>query len=799
MPWLTASLPARVLACLLICLAGAAAHAAGAFTVRDVRVEGLQRISEGTVFNYLPVNVGDVLDERKVAEAVRAVYATGFFKHVEFRRDRDTLVIVVLERPSIERFTITGNKDIETDQLMESLRGVGLATGRTFNQSTLEEVEQFLTDQYFSRGKYGVFIDTRVDEVEGNKVNIAIDITEGERSRIRQINLVGNERFTEDEIKSEFQLKTPNWLSFYKQDDRYDREGLQGDLEKLRSFYMDRGFASFRILSTQVAISPDRKDIYITVNIEEGEPYTIGDVKLAGDMVVPEEDMRALLIVKPGQTFSRRVLETSSELMNMRLGQDGYAFARIEPIPELDDEDKTVDVTFFIEPGSRVYVRNISFAGVENTRDEVFRREMRQMEGAWLSNSSVDRSKVRLQRLPFVENVDVENTPVPGTPDLVDVEFTIKEGLPGQFGGGIGYSESQKFTLTGNFTHTNFLGTGNRVSAQLNTGKYSELYVFSYTNPYINMDGISRTVSLAYRDTVQLISNGSEFNSTSLNLGLQYGYPITEWQRLSYGVNLRDTELLTGSGSSLQVRDWVVNNGNSFVEELSPGNFLYGTDYAMFELTASWLYDTRNRALFANRGSRHLVSLSATVPGSDVEYYVLSWEGLKLIPVWGRWGLAFRGEVAYAGALGETNDPPPARSFFAGGPSSVRSYRESSLGPRDSNGRPYGGNLLVVGQAELTLPLPEKFASQTRASLFYDIGNVFFTGNTKFFDLNGNQIFYEFDAGELRQSVGVSVEWLAPMGLFRFSYGFPLNEFVSDGSRRSDEIENFQFSIGSAF
>jgi len=799
MGFLTTKFPSRMMACLLILVIGQHAFAAETFTVRDIRVEGLQRISEGTVFNYLPVNVGDVLDDRRVAESVRAVYATGFFKHVEFRRDRDTLVIVVLERPSIEKFSIKGNKDIETDQLMDSLRGVGLASGRTFNQSTLAEVEQFLTDQYFSRGKYGVHIDTRVDEVEGNKVNIAIDIVEGDRARIRQINLVGNDRYSEDEILAAFDLKTPNWLSFYRQDDRYDREGLQGDLEKLRSFYMDRGYAGFRILSTQVAISPDKKDIFITVNIEEGEPYTIGEIKIAGDLVIPEPTIRSLVLAKPGQTFSRKLLETSSELISFRLGEDGYAFARIDPMPEINEEDNSVTVTFFIDPGSRVYVRNISFAGVDTTRDEVFRREMRQMEGAWLSNSAVDRSKVRLQRLPFVEKVDVENTPVPGTPDLVDVEFTIKEGLPGQFGGGIGFSESQGFVLNGNFTHTNFLGTGNRVSGQINTGKYSKMYVFSHTNPYVNMDGISRTVSLAHRDTVQLISNGSEFNSKSINLGLQYGYPITEWQRLSYGVNLRRTELLTGNGSSLQVREWVINNGNSFVEDLGNSGFLYGTEYDIFELTASWLFDTRNRALFANRGSRHIVNLRASVPGSDVESYVVSWEGLKLLPLWGNWGLAFRGEVAFTDALGETTDPPPASSFFAGGPSSVRSYRESSLGPRDSNGRPYGGNLLVVGQAELTLPLPEKFASQTRASLFFDIGNVFFTGNTKFFDLNGNQIFYDFDAAELRQSVGVSVEWLAPMGLFRFSYGIPLNEFNSDGFRRGDEIENFQFSIGSAF
>jgi outer membrane protein insertion porin family len=789
----------RGVAAIMLCLVALQVSAEDLITVRDIRVEGLQKISEGTVFNYLPVNIGDVLDQRRIAESIRAVYATGFFKHVEFRRDGDTLIVVVIERPSIENFSIEGNKDIETDQLMDSMRGVGLARGRTFNQSTLDEVEQFLTDQYFSRGKYGVIIDTTVTESEGNTVDISIKITEGDRARIRQINIVGNERFPEEEIIADFQLKTPNWLSFYKSDDRYDRESLQGDLEKLRSFYMDRGYANFQITSTQVAISPDRKDIFITLNVQEGEPYTINEIKVAGDTIVPEEELRRLILAKPGQTYSRKLLESSSEFITYRLGEDGYAFARVDPIPQLNEEDKTVDIVFFVDPGNRTYVRKVEFKGAESTNDEVFRREMRQQEGAWLSNSLLERSKVRLQRLPFIEKVDVETVPVPGTPDLVDLDFQIKEGLPGQFGGGLGYSGSQGVMLNGNFTHTNFMGSGNAISGQVNTGKYSKMLVFSHTNPYVNMDGISRSLSLGYRDTVQLVSNGSEFNSKTINLGVQYGYPITEWQRLSYGVNLRTTELITSSGSSQQLREWVINNGNSYVEQPSATQIIYGTDYNLVELTATWLYDTRNRAIFANRGSRHILSLAAAVPGSDVEYFAASFESTKLIPIWGQWGLAFHGEVNFTDALGDTLDAPPARNFFAGGPNTVRGYRESSLGPRDSNGRPYGGNLMVAGQAELLLPLPEKFATQARASLFFDIGNVFSTGNTRFFDYFGNQIFYKFDAAELRQSVGVSVQWLAPLGLFRFSYGIPLNKFDGDGFRRADETENFQFSIGSAF
>ena len=773
--------------------------AQGMITVKDIRVEGLQRISEGTVFNYLPVNIGDVLDKRRIAESIRAVYDTGFFEHVEFRRDGDTLIVVVIERPSIENFTIDGNKDIETDQLMDSLRGVGLARGRTFNQSTLDEVEQFLTDQYFSRGKYGVVIDIQVTENDSNTVDIAIKITEGERARIRQINIVGNERFTEEEIIGDFQLKTPNWLSFYKSDDRYDREGLTGDLEKLRSFYMDRGYANFQITSTQVAISPDRKNIFITLNVDEGEPYTLNEIKLAGDTIVSEEILQAMILAKPGQTFSRKLLETSSEFITYRLGEEGYSFARVEPIPQLNEEDMTVDIIFFVDPGNRTYVRNIQFKGAESTKDEVFRREMRQQEGSWLSNNSLDRSKVRLQRLPFIEKVDVETVPVPGTPDLVDVDFQIKEGLPGQFGGGLGYSGSQGLMLNGNFTHTNFLGSGNTISGNLSTGKYRKVLSFNQTDPYINMDGVSRSLNVSYADTVQLVSNGSEFNAQSINLGVQYGYPITEWQRLQYGVNVRSTSLITSDGSSQQVREWVINNGNSYTQQPNVGQTIYGTDYNLLELTATWLYDTRNRAIFATRGSRHIFNILATVPGSDVEYVGFGWESTKLIPIWGRWGLAFHGEANLTEALGDSSDPPPARNFFAGGPNSVRGYRESSLGPRDSYGRPYGGNLMVAGQAELMLPMPEKFATQARASLFFDIGNVFYTGNTRSYDLYGNQIFYDLDLAELRQSFGVSVQWLAPLGLFRFSYGIPLNQVNGDGVVRGDETENFQFSIGSAF
>src|SRR5690349_4196208 len=442
------------------------------FTVADIKVEGLQRVSEGTVYNYLPVNIGDHLTPARVREAIRALYATNFFRDVQMRREGNTLVVVVAERPSIESFEITGNKDIKTEDLQKSLRNVGLATGKTFDRSVLEDVTQYLTDQYFARGKYGVRIDTHVEEEVGNRVKIKIDIKEGSRAKIREINIVGNTKFKPKEILETLELKTPNWLSWYKQDDRYSRESLQGDLEKIRNYYMDRGYANFQIDSTQVAIAPEKEDIFITVNVDEGQVYKVSEVKLAGTFVVPRSDLEQLLLIHPGQTFNRKLITSSQELMQNRMGRDGYAFAKVEPVPTADNANHTVALTFFVDPGNRVYVRNISFSGANRINDEVLRREMRQLEGGWLSNTSLERSKQRIQRLPYVKSVDFETTPVAGSPDLVDVNYKIEEGPASQLSGGIGYSETYKFMLNGSYADADFLGSGERLAVNLNGGAF---------------------------------------------------------------------------------------------------------------------------------------------------------------------------------------------------------------------------------------------------------------------------------------------------------------------------------------
>ncbi len=807
---------AAVLAALYALPSLAQSPAAGPFTVGDIRVEGLQRISEGTVFNYLPVNIGDRLDGQRVGEAMRALYATGFFRDVEMRRDGNTLLVVVVERPSIAKFEIKGNKDIKTEDLQKSLRNVGLATGKIFDRSVLDEVKQYLTDQYFSRGKYAVRVDTKITDLPGNKVDVIVDIKEGKRARIREINLVGNTKFTDKEVLSTLELKTPNWLSWYKQDDRYSRESLQGDLEKVRSYFMDRGYANFQIDSTQVTIAPEKDDMFITVNVTEGEVYKVSEIKLAGNLVVPEAELRKLLLFHPGDTYSRKAVTSSQELMSYRLGADGYAFSKIDPVPTTDNDKKTVSLTYFIEPGNRVYVRHINFNNETAINDETLRREMRQLEGGWLSNSAVERSKERIQRLPFVEKVEFETKPVAGSSDLVDVDYDIKEGLPGQFGGGIGYSEAQKFSLNLNFVHSNFMGTGDRTAVEANAGKYQKAITLAETEPYITIDGVSRTTSFTYRDVTQFVSASSVFGTKQETLAQSFAYPISEYQGIQLGVSANKNNLVTSQGySSEQSVNWVRNNGKTYQEQIEDTNgdgyinsldnpyTVYGTNFYTYELSAGWSMDTRNRALFADRGMRNAVSLRYTLPLSDVRYYALNYAFIKYIPLTKRWLLTDNATIDYASALGSTTSLPPYLNYFAGGPDTVRGFRESRLGPRDNIGvgNPYGGNLRVVNRLELLFPVPEKWKSSARISWFYDLGNVFQTGSRiKFLGVDDTTVVnYHFGYNQLKRSTGLAVQWLAPLGLFRFSYGIPLNAYPGDTVRFGDQTERFQFSIGQSF
>ena len=801
----------------VICMLIAAnANAAGDdFVVEDIRIDGLGRISEGTIFNYLPVNVGDSLDSQRITEAFRAIYGTGFFDDLEFRRDGNTLIIKVSERPSIASFTIDGNKDLKTEDLESNLANVGLKRGGSFDRSVLDNVKQVLTQEYFNRGKYGASIETSVTEIDNNQVRIAVDITEGKRARVRQINIVGNKIFSEKELLNQFTMKTPNFQALWKKNDRYAREVLSGDLETLTSHYMDRGYANFNIDSTQVAITPDKKDIYVTINLSEGEPYTIADVSMSGDTIIPAEQLKRLVLLKPGQTFSRKLLTDTTELMTFRLARDGYSRAAINPIPDIDEEARTVSIDFRVDPGERVYVRRIQFNGTENVDDEVLRREMRQFEGAALSNVAVDRSEQRLRRLPFIEDVSFETVPVPGSPDLVDIEFDIEEGLPGQFGGGLGYSGSQGVLLNGNFTHTNFLGSGERVSANVSTGRFQTIYSLAHSDGYRTPNGIGRNVSLAYSDLSAFTTATSDFSIESLIGSVEYSWPVSEYSRIQVGASYLDSQQITTLFSSDQNRAFVANNGNPF-SVISEGavcgagfNDICGTQFKAYELLGGWVRDTRDRVIFPTRGTRHAFTVGTTLPGSEVEYYTARYQISKLWNIFGDFTLAWKAELAFGESLGKSTDLPPSKLFFAGGAETVRGFDNSRLGPLDSQGNPNGGNLKTISQLELLLPTPEKLRSSTRFSLFWDVGNVFYTGgndigftdclSARGFFCSPRAVDYGFDADALRQSVGVAAQWLAPLGTFRFSYAFPIREFTGSDRLPSDEVERFQFSVGSTF
>jgi outer membrane protein insertion porin family len=772
------------------------------FTVGEIKVEGLQRVSEGTVFNYLPVNIGDRMTSQRVRESIRALYATGFFRDVQIRRDGSSLVVVVLERPSIESFEIKGNKDIKTEDLQKSLRGAGLAVGKSFDRSVLEEVQRELTDQYFARGKYGVRIETKVEEEPGNKVRLNIDVHEGKRAKIRQVSIVGNEKFTDEAIQEGFELHTPNWLSWYKQDDRYSRESLQGDLEKLRSFYMDQGYANFRIDSTQVAIAPEKEDIFITVNVEEGEVYKLGDVKLAGTFVVPEAELRHYVLLAKGEIFSRKLITTTQELIQNRLGADGYAFAKVDPVPTVNEQTQEVALTFFIEPGNRVYVRNITFNGAPGINDAVLRRELRQLEGGWLSNIALERSKQRIQRLPYVKKVDSETTPVDGAADLVDVDFTIEEGQSASLGGGIGYSESQRFLFNASVADANFLGSGKRVAMEANTGTYAQIYSFSHMDPYITPDGISRSIDLVYRDIKQLTSVSSDFSTKTWASGLTYGFPIGERQELRFGGSWSHVELATTLSSSTQLQDWVEENGNPIRASVGGIN-ITGSKFSNFELNAAYIFDSRDRTLFPTAGALQRFALSSTVPGSEVEYLSADYLAQQFfripLPLIRRIPISATARVSYAMPLGDTTSVPPNRNFYLGGPDSVRGFRESTLGPRDSLSNPYGADFGISGQIEAILPIPKKFEQSARLAAFVDFGNGFYLGGTRFNDKEGFPVDTSFDVSEFRASTGIAVQWLAPLGLFRFSYAIPLRYKKETDFDFGDELEGFQFSIGRAF
>ncbi|QKT04913.1 outer membrane protein assembly factor BamA [Ectothiorhodospiraceae bacterium 2226] len=745
------------------------------FEVRDIRVEGLERISPGTLFTYLPVNVGDTLDERLAAEAIRALYRTDFFNDVRLQRDDGALVVVVEERPAIAEIEVTGNRAIRGEQLDEALRQLGLAEGRVFNRSMLERVELELQRQYFALGRYGAVVKTEVTPLERNRVAVAIDIIEGRPARIRQVNVVGNTTFSDAELLRRFDQRPRASWALWSRRDQYSRQQLAGDLENLRSYYMDQGFINFSIDSTQVSITPDKQEIYVTVNVTEGDRYNVSEVRLAGDLIVSEEELRELLLVQSGATFSRREVVESSNRISDRLGDEGYAFANINPVPEIDEETKEVALTFYVDPGRRVYVRRINISGNARTRDEVLRRELRQLEGSWLSTARVQRSRERLDRLGFFEEVHIETPPVAGAPDLVDVNIDVTERPTGSIMAGVGYAETQGVIFNLGVAQENFMGTGKRVALNLERSEVSNVYDVSYTNPYHTMDGVSRGFRVFYRETDAEAALVSAYSTDAYGGGVNYGIPLTEFTTLRLGADYENTTIRTLQRTPEFIHDFIAENGDQF---------------GAYKLTSGLTHDTRNRAIFPTRGALSSVSLETAAPGSDLQYYKARLRHQRYFPLRDQIALALNADLGYGSGYGGDSTLPPYEHFYAGGSHSVRGYRGNSLGPRDEWNNPIGGHARIVGNAELIFPPPFGENGRTvRMGLFLDAGNVY--GRR---EVAENQWERErIDLGDLRYAAGVSLTWLSPVGVLRFSLARALN------AEPDDRTETFQFTLGTGF
>ena len=747
------------------------------FVVDDIRVTGLHRIAPGTVFNYLPVTIGDRVDEKRTQEAVRALYKTGFFKDVKLERDGDVLVVTVQERESIADITFKGNKAIKTEDLLKGLGEIGFSKGEVFNEGKLDKVTQELRRQYFANGRYGVVIEPKIVALDDNSLTVAFNITEGDPARIRQINLIGNRAFSEKDILGNFKLTTPTWLTWFNKNDQYSKQKLGGDLEVLRSMYQDNGYLDFHVESTQISITPDKADVYITINIGEGEQYTISDVVLAGRLIVEPPELFKQITTRQGTLFSRKQVTQTTKNITDRLGNDGYAFANVNSIPKLNRATKTVSLSYFIDPGQRVYVRRIHFFGNAKTRDEVMRREMRQMEGGWISTAKVERSKIRLQRLGFFEEVNVETPAVVGTTDQVDVNYTVKERPSGNLMVGVGFAQSQGIIFNANVTQSNFLGSGRNVSLAFNNSEISRVIRLGYMNPFWTVDGVSRGFNAGYTktDPSARLNNVTNYSSEVKNLGVNFGVPLSEFNTVNLAASFEDTRLgVDAALVSLDVARFI---------------FLEGNHFRTLRLSSSFAYDTRNSNLFPTRGTLQQLSVEIATPGGDLQYWKANYDSRVFIPIHKEFVLLLKGQVGYGDSYGHTFELPFFENFYAGGPRTVRGYEEMSLGPKDQYHHAVGGNLMTVFNGELILPVPGiKDLKSVRLTAFYDAGNVYSTKGT-FYSLPES-----FDFNTLRMSTGLSGVWLSPFGMLSVSIAQPFND-----DPKLDRIQKFQFTFGSNF
>lgn len=807
------------------------------FIISDIRVEGLQRISEGTVFNYLSVDANELMTAAKARQAIRSLFGTGFFSSIDLEREGDILVINVLERPAIAKISLSGNKAIKDEDMFPVLSDIGLQEGEVFQPQSLDRIKQELVRQYFSQGRYAVTVESRVVELDRNRVRISINIEEGKTAEIQHINIVGNTLFNDKEIKKEFESKIPPVWKFWSKDDQYSREKLSGDLEKIRSYYQDRGYIDANVESTQVSISTDKQDIYITANIIEGEQYSIEKIQVTGDLVIEEATLRRLIMTQDDDIFSRKKMEQSVENITAILANIGYAFANVNPIPQIDRDNRLVTINYFVDPGKRVYVRQITFVGNSGTKDEVLRREMRQFEGGWFSQAAIDRSRVRLQRLTYFESVNIETPAVPGTDDQIDVVVTVAERAAGSFSVGLGFSQIQGLIASLSIQQDNFLGSGKRVGLSLSHSSIIDSFALSFDNPYWTEDGVSRGFYLRYQEFNQAGANISTFTSTEAAAGMNFGWPLTEVDYIRAGLGIRQTDLNIGAfireRESLDPEDPenilcddFNNNGICPEEYFIPNPFDplstsldhngddviddAERDFRTYDFTSSWSRDTRNHFLNPTRGSSQRIGFEASLPGSSREFYKVFYRYAKYIPIWADLVFSFHGDLGYGDAYDNYDSTslavavntqlpegverdcldeevisldtglPFFEHFYGGGVRDIRGFEDNTLGPKDSSCRAVGGDLKVSGGLEVAIPTPFTKGGGSRIALFVDVGNVYENIST-------------FDASLFRASAGVSVTWQAPIGPIIMNYAFPLKEF------HGDRTESLQFSFGTSF
>jgi outer membrane protein insertion porin family len=734
------------------------------FVIKDIRVEGLQRTEPGTVFSYLPVKVGETMTEEKAQQALRALFATGFFRDVRLESENDVLVVLVDERPAVAQIDLVGIKEFQPDAMRRILRDAGLAEGRTFDRSILDFAEQELKRQYLARGHYAAEVQTTVTPLERNRVGIRVSVNEGDVAKIRSINIVGSNTFEEKVLLEQFALRTPGWLTWYTKADQYSKQKLSADLETLRSFYQDRGYVDFAIDSTQVSITPDKRDIYITINITEGEKYSLSEVKLDGQMLIPREELQKMVRVKAGEVFSRQRINETTKAISDRLGNEGYAFANASAIPQLDRAARTVALTFVIDPGRRVYVRRINVAGNTKTRDEVVRREMRQLEGAYYDNSKIQLSKTRIDRTQYFKDVNVETSPVADSPDQVDVNFTVEEKPTGAMLFGAGFSSVDKFVVSGSVSQANVFGSGKFLSVQANSGKVNRTYALSYMNPYFTVDGLGQGFDLYQRQIDASSLAVGAYKTDTTGGGVKFNYPLNESDSVSFGLVAENVELTLFDNSPLAYKNFARLFGNKYT-------YGYGQ--------VGWGRERRDSALMPTKGSLTRVALE--LAGGDLQYYRASISEQWYYPVSRTVTLLLSGELGYVHGI-NNKDVPFFKNFYAGGPGSVRGYEAFSLGEQDAEGNVLGGTRKMVGTAEVLFPVPGAQTDKSlRLSTFFDMGQVY-AANQK------------VALGDLRYSVGVGLYWTSPFGPLRLSFAQPLN-----AKSGVDRTERLQFTFGSAF